>query len=408
MKVAVLLLLLYFIQLYICESSDEWNDRINTKIDEVRKRNGKIKINPDDLGDNFKIEITLKRPSFPMGTAVRASKINDCLASGEDKYCAFIRENYNYIVLESKLKWSKWEPNYEDFQPELPDKAIAWARDLGMGVRGHCLFWAKNVSGHFPDWVVALRGEEMKKAIYHRLDTAVPHYDGLVEHWDVNNEMYHGQFFIDATGDPLIRVKMHQRAAQLSPKTKLFVNDYNTLLFSVKGEIKLVRDLIDNGAPVHGIGCQAHFGSHAINLTKVEQSLDMLWQEFHLPIWVTEFTFDNTFNDNYTTFADQLEKFYKLIMSHEGVGGILMWGFWDKAHYRPSSAIVNGDNFQVNKAGEAYIRLYHETFRTKAVIIPKLNKHGALVHFRGFQGEYTVTALLEDGSTKQLPNYKLE
>ena len=96
---------------------------------------------------------------------------------GEDKYCAFIRENYNYIVLESKLKWSKWEPNYEDFQPELPDKAIAWARDLGMGVRGHCLFWAKNVSGHFPDWVVALKGEEMKKAIYHRLDTAVPHYD---------------------------------------------------------------------------------------------------------------------------------------------------------------------------------------------------------------------------------------
>ena len=52
--------------------------------------------------------------------------------------------------------------------------------------------------------------------------------------------------------------------------------------------------------------------------------------------------------------------------------------------------------------------MYHETFRTKAVIIPKLNKHGALVHFRGFQGEYTVTALLEDGSTKQLPNYKLE
>ena len=48
----------------------------------VRKRNGKIKINPDDLGDNFKIEITLKKPSFPMGTAVRASKINDCLASG--------------------------------------------------------------------------------------------------------------------------------------------------------------------------------------------------------------------------------------------------------------------------------------------------------------------------------------
>ena len=33
-----------------------------------------------------------------------------------------------------------------------------------------------------------------------------------------------------------------------------------------------------------------------------------------------------------------------------------MWGFWDKAHWKPDAAIVNGDDFVVNKAGEAYIR----------------------------------------------------
>ncbi len=40
-----------------------------------------------------------------------------------------------------------------------------------------------------------------------------------------------------------------------------------------------------------------------------------------------------------------------------------MWGFWDKAHWRPNAAIVNGDNFELNAAGAAYIKLYHETFR---------------------------------------------
>ena len=35
-----------------------------------------------------------------------------------------------------------------------------------------------------------------------------------------------------------------------------------------------------------------------------------------------------------------------------------MWGFWDKAHWKPDAAIVNGDDFIVNKAGEAYIRYY--------------------------------------------------
>ena len=33
-----------------------------------------------------------------------------------------------------------------------------------------------------------------------------------------------------------------------------------------------------------------------------------------------------------------------------------MWGFWDKAHWRPTAAIVEGDNFQLNKAGAAYLR----------------------------------------------------
>ena len=34
----------------------------------------------------------------------------------------------------------------------------------------------------------------------------------------------------------------------------------------------------------------------------------------------------------------------------------MMWGFWDKAHWRPDAAIINGDNWQINKAGEAYLR----------------------------------------------------
>ena len=45
-----------------------------------------------------------------------------------------------------------------------------------------------------------------------------------------------------------------------------------------------------------------------------------------------------------------------MIDSHEGVQGVLMWGFWDQAHWKPEAALVNGDNFVVNRAGAAYIR----------------------------------------------------
>ena len=45
-----------------------------------------------------------------------------------------------------------------------------------------------------------------------------------------------------------------------------------------------------------------------------------------------------------------------IIHSHPGVQGVLMWGFWDQAHWKPEAALVNGDNFVLNRAGETYIR----------------------------------------------------
>ena len=50
-----------------------------------------------------------------------------------------------------------------------------------------------------------------------------------MDHWDVNNEMLHGNFFTERTGDPDIRVKMFQWAQDRDPSTKKFVNDYEIL-----------------------------------------------------------------------------------------------------------------------------------------------------------------------------------
>ena len=45
--------------------------------------------------------------------------------------------------------------------------------------------------------------------------------------------MLHGQFFVDATGDPDIRVQMFQKVHEISPDTLLFVNDYSILMYQV-------------------------------------------------------------------------------------------------------------------------------------------------------------------------------
>ena len=47
--------------------------------------------------------------------------------------------------------------------------------------------------------------------------------------------MLHGQFFVDATGDPNIRVDMFKKVQEVSPNTLRFVNDYSILLWEVDG-----------------------------------------------------------------------------------------------------------------------------------------------------------------------------
>ena len=40
-----------------------------------------------------------------------------------------------------------------------------------------------------------------------------------------------------------------------------------------------------------------------------------------------------------------------------------------------------------NKAGEAYMKLYHEEWRSSQIFVPK---DPSIVAFRGFKGDYTV------------------
>ena len=93
-----------------------------------------------------------------------------------------------------------------------------------------------------------------------------------MKHWDVINEMIDQgteshTFYQDQSGDPDIRVKVHQRVAALYPDVKMYVNDYGIILdknnrFALFQQ--LLRDLISGGAPVHAIGLQSHINGKLV------------------------------------------------------------------------------------------------------------------------------------------------
>jgi hypothetical protein len=59
-----------------------------------------------------------------------------------------------------------------------------------------------------------------------------------------------------------------------------------------------------------------------------------------------------------------LEEFYRTCFAHPAVEGILMWGFWEGAHWRPKAALWRRD-FSPTPAARAYRELVFDEWWTR-------------------------------------------
>jgi GH35 family endo-1,4-beta-xylanase len=139
------------------------------------------------------------------------------------------------------------------------------------------------------------------------------------------------------------------------------VNDY-AILSGNDGPryVAHLRKLLDQGVPVGGIGCQGHFGK-VVDGVHVRRTLDEL-AAFGLPIKLTEYDADVADEE---VKAACLETLYTVAFGHPSVEGILMWGFWEGAHWKPRAAMWKRD-FTTTPAAETYRRLLFEEWWTTA------------------------------------------
>ncbi|MBN1695918.1 MAG: endo-1,4-beta-xylanase [Spirochaetales bacterium] len=354
--------------------SDDWEGEANTRIEETRKRDAVLSIvdaggSPVQSGT---IQVRQTRHQFAFGTAI-ASEINS-----NATYADFFKNNFEWAVFENESKWYSNESSQGNVSYSTADQMYDFCETNNIKVRGHCIFWA--VEDYIQDWVKNLSAQQLRSALESRLNSVVTHFKGKFLHWDVNNEMLHGSFFRDKLGDSIVPW-MFEETHRLDPDCLLFVNDYNVVTY---GETDLyiaqIRDLLDQGAPVHGIGVQCHFEDE-INPYVVYDRIDKLSQ-FGIPIWCSEFDVENS---NVTVRADLFETFYRVAFSHPAVEGIMMWGFWAGRHWKGADAAIVDQDWTINAAGRRYFDLIDEwTTETSGSI------SGGEYSFRGFHGEYEV------------------
>jgi GH35 family endo-1,4-beta-xylanase len=353
----------------------DWKMLANARIEQIRKRDARLLVT--DANGNpvpgVAINLSQTRHAFAFGSAINGNISNP-------QYAGFVKTNFEWAVMENEAKWYSNEPSQGFVTYTAADNIVNFCRANKITLRGHNIFWA--VDSTVQQWVQNLSNADLLVAVTNRLNSVVNHFKGTFVHWDVNNEMLHGNFYGNRLGD-WVNPWMFQYTHMLDSNVVLFVNDYNVVAGNETDAYKQqIQSLLSSNAPVQAIGAQGHFGS-TIDPTTTESRLDSLAQ-LGLPVWITEY---DSLNADENVRANNLETLYRLAFSKQAVDGVIMWGFWAGSHWRGSNAAIVNLDWTLNEAGRRYQSLLTEwTTKTNGTT----DAVGAL-DFRGFHGSYDIT-----------------
>lgn len=373
------------------EPDAPWRAAAQERIERIRKGDLTLKVVDADGQPvpNAAVEIRQTRSAFGWGTAVVAGRL---LAQGSDAdaYRDFLVKYCNRAVFENDLKWFGWQ-NRRNRADVF--RTLDWLDERRIDVRGHCLVWP-SWRNSTPRWrELASNPEALDAAIREHIRDEASALRGRVVDWDVVNEIHDNNDILKILGDDVL-VDWFQEARAADPNARLFINDYGIL----SGEgldrrkqtsyFRAIKKLIDAGAPIGGIGMQSHFGQTATPPERLLEILDR-FAELGLPISITEHDVDaadKAFQAEFT------RDFLTAAFSHPAVDEILVWGFWERSHWRPESAYFAAD-WTPTPAGKVWQELVGETWRSN---LDATSNEAGTVATRVFLGDYRITVRVGD------------
>ncbi len=320
-KLSLLLLVAEVLVVSNCFAEDDISAKItpaaiDARIAKIRMGDIIVKTKP-----GADVNVQQVRHEFLFGTAITnqlAEKSDDAMSPENRKmFLKILSENFNYAVHENALKWCdcEVEPNVVDYYKA--DRIWEICRDYNIPMRGHCIFWEKDK--YIMPWLKKLNNDQLRAAVNRRAIDVTKHFKGRIEEFDLNNEMINGDFFRRRLGYGIIN-EMAYMAKAGNPDVVLCVNDYGILVeggYNADTYITQIENLLANGVPIGGIGCQGHFvtshkadssGRAATTSEHVQKTLDKL-AKFNLPIKITECLFSA---DSEQGKAEELRRFFPI------------------------------------------------------------------------------------------------
>jgi GH35 family endo-1,4-beta-xylanase/peptidoglycan/xylan/chitin deacetylase (PgdA/CDA1 family) len=373
------------------EPDAAWRREALARIEQVRKSAFLIEVK-DAAGRpaaGVTVRVEQRRSAFQFGTALQLARL--VRDTPENRvYREKALELFNAASPEDDLKWGAWDGEWPGpFDRKQSLAALHWLREHGLHVRGHVLVWPgwKNL----PESIRRLRDTRKQKEIpalvlKHIAEITAATRDSVQE-WDVLNEPFDNHDLMALFGADIM-VDWFKAAAAGAPGVPLYLNDYsNHDIVADKPHcadfFKVARFLRAKGAPLGGLGLQGHIGAQPNPPVNVLAALGA-YAEFKLPIRITEFDVDT---EDEELQADYTRDFLILAYSHPAVVGVQHWGFWEKAHWRPRSALFRAD-WSEKPAAKVYRSLVLDQWRTR---LQGTAGASGKVGGRGYHGDYVVT-----------------
>lgn len=375
-------LYLFILVLPLSQSFADLKTDTAQSIEKIRKGNLNITVTDSNApAAGVKVEINQIKHQFGFGSAINYNISNP-------QYADYFKKHFEWAVMENESKWYSNEPNKEgNVTYEEADKIAAWCKANEITMRGHCIFWEKEK--YAQKWLKDLKyaplpaQSPLRTAVENRLNSVVPHFKGQFVHWDVDNEILAGSFYKDRLGEE-IWYWMFNAAHKIDPNCRLFVNEYDVLWrnhYDTTRYENFIKQLQAQNLPLGGIGIQGHVEPN-FSRPDLAKALDNLGK-YNLPVWITEF---DVAQPDPNLRADALEDFYRICFSRPSVQGIMMWGFWQKSHWRPNCYIVNED-WANNQAGNRFESLMKEWTTNESLSTDSSGK----ANFKAFYGKYKIT-----------------
>lgn len=361
-----------------------WRWLAERRIERLRKTDIAVRV-LDEAGRpaaGAAVRVRLARHAFGFGSAVNDGFLLGGRGGDQRRYSEAITRFFNKAVLENSLKWPYWS-GARRAQARL---ALERLRAQGLDARGHALVW--------PGWdnlpaelrKLSDRPEALRLKVKEHILEEAAALRGLISEWDVVNEP-RSNVDLAAVLGPDSPAEWFRWARQADPSARLYLNEYGILdqgadPASLDAYEALARRLLAGGAPLGGLGLQAHLDNRLTPPAKLLAILDRL-QTLGLPLQVTEL--DIAVSDERLQ-ADYLRDFLTAVFSHPAAEGVNLWGFWQGLGSR---AALTRKDWSLTPAGAVWEELVLRRWRTDA---SGLSDSRGEFKLRGFLGRYEVEA----------------